>query len=387
MTAATSSPRARAHRGLRRVLESRIVEALATPHGIDHHLATVGATWATARPPARVVAAERTTPGTVTLTLRPGPQWPGHQAGQHVTVTVPLGGARRARCFSIASSAHAAAAHASSTDVSGGLVELTVKATGAGGVSDHLVAAARPGDLLDVSTPAGDFVLPSERPPHVVLVSGGSGITPVLSMLRTLDDEGYAGTVSFLHYARTAADVLAARELTGRADRRPGWRLVVALTAPGHAGAGAPAGRFRPDHLDALAAGATEAPVWVCGPAGLAGDVASAWRRAGSTAPVHVERYQLGLLPSRPGPQEGGRIAFVRSGLEVDDDGRPLLVQAEAAGLTPAHGCRAGQCHTCIRRKPTGAVRDVRTGDVLDEPDVLVQLCVTVPEGDVEIDL
>jgi ferredoxin len=127
--------------------------------------------------------------------------------------------------------------------------------------------------------------------------------------------------------------------------------------------------------------------VWVCGPAGLAGDVESVWRQAGSTAAVHVERYQLGLLPSHPGRQDGARIAFVRSGLEVDDDGRPLLVQAEAAGLTPAYGCRAGQCHTCIQRKSIGSVRDVRTGDVLDEPDLLVQLCVTVPEGDVEIDL
>jgi stearoyl-CoA 9-desaturase NADPH oxidoreductase len=370
--ATARSPRARAHRGLRRLLESRVVGALATPHGVDHHLATFGARWATAHPPARVVEARRSTPGTVTLTLRPGPAWAGHQPGQHVVVTVPVRGARRSRCFSVASSAHR----------DDGLIELTVKATGRAGVSDHLVAAARRGQLIEMSMARGDFVLPQRRPDHVVLVSGGSGITPLLAMVRTLDDEDFGGPVSFLHYARTAADVLAGDELGRLAARRPSWRVVVALTGPDARPDAGPTGRFRPEHLEALAPGAVDAPVWVCGPAGLAAHVAAVWGEAG---PVNVERYRLGPLPSPTGT--GGRVRFVRSGVEVVDDGRPLLVQAEGAGLAPDHGCRAGQCHTCIRRTLTGAVRDVRTGDVLDEPDQLVQICVAAPVGDIEIDL
>ena len=124
--------------------------------------------------------------------------------------------------------------------------------------------------------------------------------------------------------------------------------------------------------------------MWVCGPSGLDAAVEDAWRTAGSGVPVHVERYRLG--PIAP-VDTGALVRFTAAGLEVRDDGRPLLVQAEAAGLAPAFGCRAGQCHTCIRRKPTGAVRDVRTDDVTDEPDALVQLCVSVPAGHVEIDL
>lgn len=373
-------PRDRVHRGVRRVLESPVVAALASPHGVDHYLVTAGAGWATAHPPARIVSVRHTTPGTVTLALRPGPGWRRHRPGQHVAVTLPLGGARRTRCFSIASSPHR-------TD---GLVELTVKGTGSGGVSDHLVRRAQAGDLVDLSAPAGDFVLPAERPGHLVLVSGGSGITPVLSMLRALVDEHAPESVSFLHYARTAADVIAADELAIIARRRPDWSVVVARTGADRArvvrtGLNGPQGRFCADHLGALLPGAVEAPVWVCGPDGLAGAVAAAWRAAGSRAPVHVERYRLGLDATPRAT--GARVRFTVSGLEVVDDGRPLLVQAEACGLTPAFGCRAGQCHTCIRRKPTGAVRDVRTGDVTDEPDALVQLCVSVPEGGVEIDL
>ena len=377
MSVVVRSSRDRVHRGLRRVLDSRVVGALASPHGIDHYLVTARAGWATARPPARVVTVARATPGTVTLTLRPGPGWTTHTAGQHVALTAPVDGARRTRCFSISSSPRRA----------DGLIELMIKANGHGGVSDHLVRRAQVGDRIDLGPPAGDFVLPAACPPHVVLVSAGSGITPVLAMLRSLADEGASQAVSFLHYARTPADVIAADDLAAIARRRPDWRVVVAHTggaAPG-AGPDAPTGRFRPEHLAGLLPGAAGAPTWVCGPAGLAGAVTDARRSLGVTAPVHVERYQLGL--ETPAGATGARVRFTRSGVEVDDDGRPLLLQAEAYGLRPAFGCRAGQCHTCVHRKPTGAVRDVRTGDVTDEPDALVQLCVSVPEGNVEIAL
>ena len=381
MSVVVRSPRDRVHRGLRRVLESRVVGALASPHGIDHYLVTAGATWATASPPARIVDVAHTTPGTVTLALRPGAGWAGHAPGQHVALSVSLDGARRTRCFSISSSPHRA----------DGLVELTIKANGRGGVSDHLVRRAQVGDLVGLAAAAGDFVLPAPRPSHVVMVSGGSGVTPVLSMLRALAHEDAATAVSFLHYARTAADVIAADELAAIARRRADWRVIVALTGAGdraadrRRGQGPPAGRFRAEHLDALLPGAVGAPAWVCGPAGLADEVEAAWRAAGSTAPVHVERYQLGLRTAAGAT--GAHVRFTASDVEVADDGRPLLVQAEECGLTPAFGCRAGQCHTCVRRKPTGAVRDVRTGDVIDEPDALVQLCVSVPLGNVEIDL
>ena len=381
MSVVVRAPRDRVHRGLRRVLESRVVGALASPHGIDHYLVTAGAVWATACAPARVVAVAHATPGTVTLTLRPGAGWAGHVPGQHVALSVSPDGARRTRCFSISSSPHRAE----------GLIELTIKANGTGGVSDHLVRRSQVGDLVGLSAAAGDFVLPVPRPAHVVLVSAGSGITPVLSMLRALADEEATAAVSFLHYARTPGDVIAAADLAAIADRRPDWRIVIAHTAGGGHGSTAddgsrsPTGRFRAAHLEALLPGACHAPAWVCGPAGLAEAVEAAWRDAGSAAPVHVERYQLGL--HGPAGETGARVRFTASGVEVPDDGRPLLVQAEACGLTPAYGCRAGQCHTCVRRKPTGAVRDVRTGDLIDEPDVLVQLCVSVPDGNVEIDL
>jgi ferredoxin len=89
-------------------------------------------------------------------------------------------------------------------------------------------------------------------------------------------------------------------------------------------------------------------------------------------------------LPAEP---SGGRVSFADSGIEVVDDGRSLLEQAESAGLTPDSGCRMGICHTCTRRKTCGVVRNLTTGAVSTAPDEDVQICVSVPVGDVDIAL
>ena len=83
----------------------------------------------------------------------------------------------------------------------------------------------------------------------------------------------------------------------------------------------------------------------------------------------------------------GGRVTFADSAVQVTDDGRPLLDQAEAAGLTPESGCRMGICFSCTRRKTSGAVRNVITGAVSSVEEEDVQICVSAPVGDVDISL
>ena len=89
-------------------------------------------------------------------------------------------------------------------------------------------------------------------------------------------------------------------------------------------------------------------------------------------------------LPAKP---SGGRVSFADSGIDVVDDGRPLLEQAESAGLNPESGCRMGICHTCTRRKTSGVVRNLTSGAVSTAQDEDVQICVSVPVGDVDISL
>jgi ferredoxin-NADP reductase len=367
----------RARSALRRSVGRALVtglDALTTPHGIGRYAELVDPTWTRTEARGRVLAVRRQTPGTVTLTVRPNGRWRGFSAGQYLRVGVELDGVRHIRCYSPAGSAHRP-----------GEVELTVKRQEGGRVSSYLYDQAAAGLVLDLSDPDGSFVLPAARPSRLLLVSGGSGITPVMSILRTLCDEDYRGETVFLHYAFTAADVPYAAELEEIAARHPNVRVVRALT---DADDGDLAGFFGPAHLATVAPWYAEAETYVCGPAGLMDAVAALWEAEGLTERLHIERFLPAVVPvSSPDGGSAGTVTFARSGRSAPDDGRSLLEQAEAAGLQPEFGCRMGICHSCTRRKISGPVRNLVTGEVCTDPDADVQICVSVPAGDVDLDL
>jgi len=185
-----------------------------------------------------------------------------------------------------------------------------------------------------------------------------------MAMLRTLVDEGHTGEITFVHYARNAAEACYRDELAEMA----GVRVLHGYTRSTD---GDLDGRFGPEHV--AAAMPSPDAVFVCGPAALIDAVRE-----------HCENvFSLDL----PAQQSGGRVSFADSGIEVVDDGRSLLEQAESAGLNPDSGCRMGICHTCTRRKTCGVVRNLTTGAVSTAPDEDVQICVSVPVGDVDIAL
>jgi ferredoxin-NADP reductase len=222
----------------------------------------------------------------------------------------------------------------------------------------------------------------------LLLVSGGSGITPVLSILRTLCDEGHDRPVTFLHYAPRRADALYRAEVATLAARHPNvWAVEAYTQAPG---TGHLDGRFTPDHLAAADPHWAEAEAYVCGPGSLMDAVVACFADAGRAGNVHVEAFvpaSVAASACAPAGEGGGEVRFAASGCAVADDGRSLLDQAESAGLTPRYGCRMGICHTCTRPLRAGAVRHTTTGELTTEGGAGVQLCVNRPVGDVEIDL
>jgi ferredoxin-NADP reductase len=339
------------------VLRSPLVDLLTGPHGVDRYTELVDPTW-TADARAKVVDVRRTTPRSVTLLLAPNAAVVSHRAGQHVNLTVEIDGRRHTRCYSPASAEGSP------------LIELTVGCHDGGLVSGHLYRHARPGMVVGLSEPAGDFVLPEERPRRILFVSGGSGITPVMSMLRTLHAECFDGEVALIHYARTPDDACYRTELAAMP-----YRILHGYTrSPG----GELTGRFGPQHLQ-LAVADPDA-VYVCGPPALVDAVREHCPNALSESFVPMPF----VVPDAP---SGGRISFRDSGIDAQDDGRPLLDQAEGAGLNPTSGCRMGICHTCTRRKHRGAVRNLTTGAVSTADEEDVQICVSVPVGDVDIAL
>ncbi|MDT5311740.1 MAG: stearoyl-CoA 9-desaturase oxidoreductase [Mycobacterium sp.] len=349
-----------------RVLRSPLVDLLTGPHGVDRYTELVEPTWTLGDSRAKVVAVRRQTPRSVTLTLEPNAAFaagPALRAGQHVNLTVEVNGRRQTRCYSPANAE------------GDRLLELTIGVHDDGLVSQHLFHNARPGMVVGLDCVGGDFVLPTVRPRRILFVSGGSGITPVLSMLRTLTSERSRSRsdreITFIHYARTPQEACYRDELAAM----PGVRVL-----HGYSRAAEPgdlAGYFSTEHLGDMT---NPDAVFVCGPPALV----EAVRKIFADASFETFVPPVFAVPTEA---SGGTVTFADSGVDVTDDGRSLLEQAEAAGLSPESGCRMGICHTCTRRKTSGAVKNLITGAVSTADEEDVQICVSVPVGDVGLSL
>jgi stearoyl-CoA 9-desaturase NADPH oxidoreductase len=346
----------------KRVLGSDLVDLLTGPHGVDRYTELVTPTWTMGQARAKVIDVRRTTPRSVTLTLAPNARFSSAhtvKAGQYVNLAVEIDGRRHTRCYS--------PANVEGSDH----LELTIGHHDGGLVSTYLHERARRGMVVGLDGVGGDFVLPAQRPRRILFVCGGSGITPVMAMLRTLVAERHPGEIAFVHYARTPDEACYHEELAA-------MRGVRVLHGYTRSGAGDLVGRFGAEHL----AAAMPAPdaVFVCGPTALVEAVKQHCENA------FTESFVPPMFEPPTNPS-GGRITFSDSGIDVVDDGRPLLEQAETAGLTPQNGCRMGICHTCTRRKTAGTVRNLTTGAVSTGAGEDVQICVSVPVGDVELAL
>ncbi len=210
-------------------------------------------------------------------------------------------------------------------------------------------------------------------------ISGGSGVTPVMSMLRTLCDEGHAGEVAFVHYARTAADWLYQSEAETLAARHPNLKLGYLATREGDGHLSAAAIRELVGDLDGTVAA-------VCGPPALIDAAREVWAaEGGGPDRVRAETFTPPVL-TVSGPTAQGELRFLHSDRRATVGTGTLLEQAEAAGLSPEFGCRMGICHTCTCRKAAGAVRNVQTGETTEDDDEGIHLCISVPAGDVALE-
>src|SRR4051794_9435489 len=352
------------------ILRSRAVAALTSPQGVDRYLEQVNPMWAAHEVRARVAEAPREgdvpgQPPVATLTLQPTSTWRGHRAGQHVQLGVEINGARRTtRVFTISSpDSHP-----------GDRFTVTLRANPEGVVSRFLVEEAGPGTLVHLSQAEGDFVLPDRVPEHVVLISGGSGITPVMSMLRSLQRRTHRGRVTFIHYAQSPDHQIFAAEL--EEIRRSGHGIDLHLL---HPELGDP--NLSPAYLERLVPGYRDVPTWACGPAPLIEAVRAAYDGSES---LRLEYFQ----PPRPsGTSAEGDVAFARSGQEAPNTGATLLEQAEALGLTPEFGCRMGICFSCTALKRDGVVRNVLTGEESSSTEEEIRVCVSAPVGSCVVDL
>jgi ferredoxin-NADP reductase len=357
-------PRLRPHLGF--------LEAAATPHGLDSYLEQVDPLLVKGECRAEIVGVEHGTEESVTLTLRPNRAWRGFRAGQLVNLAVEIDGVRHQRCYSPACA-----------EGRGATLEITTKRHSEGLVSNFLVDRAEPGMVVGLSQAEGDFQLPDPRPESVLLIGGGSGITPLMAILRTLFAEGYDSPVALLHYAPDADRCIYRAELERLADAHPNFTLARSYTrAPG---SGELDGHFSPLHLPRSEPDFTAAETFACGPPALLAAVRGTWAN-GLEQRLHVESFVPPTFVPVGEPGEG-QVRFANSDVEVTNSGESLLAQAEAAGLTPEYGCRMGICHTCTCRKRSGTHKNLLTGEVSSAPDEEIQLCVSAALGDLTVEI
>ncbi len=358
----------RVSRARRRAL--RVVGSFTSPLLPDDYLELVNPLWSTRELRGRIERVERASASAVNVTIKPGWEWEGHLPGQYLRLGIEVDGVHHWRAYSLTSE----------PGRPDGCIAITPKLVEGGKVSPYLCGRVRPGTVVRLGGVEGTFVLPDPVPPRLLFVSAGSGITPIMSMLRSLAGTGQIEDVVHVHCAREASDVIFRRELLELDERRRGYRLHERLTGL--------AGRLKAQELDALCPDWRDREAFVCGPSGLLQALGERWRADGDLARMHLERFQpeTGIGDGERGC--GGTIDFCTSGVRASSDGeQPILLAGEQAGADLPYGCRMGICHSCVGRLRSGQVRDLRTGRVHGQQGELLRTCINAPEGAIEIEL
>lgn len=325
------------------------------------------------RPLARVVDRRPAARGAVTLELRPNHHFTGFQPGQHINVTVEVDGVRQTRSYSLC-------------DVPrrDRRLVITVRQVEGGRVSGVLCRDLKKGDVVEISQAFGDMTVPADYDGPWLLLAAGSGITPLVSVLRWLTRTPLRQDVTLLYWARTRADLFFHRELCELALREPRFRFVPVLTREATLLPGEAHGRPGPSGLDELVPDIPARRVYACGPAGFVDTVAElvGHRAAHFRSEAFTPRQPEAI------PGERVRVRLSRSGRTVEvASGMPLLAALEAAGERPAYGCRMGICNTCACGKLEGLTRNLNSRELGADPDSALKLCINAAQSDLVLDL
>ncbi|QDH11190.1 ferredoxin reductase [Nocardioides dongxiaopingii] len=347
-----------------------LADAAVTPLQLDDVLDVFHPLRAGADLRGRIVEIRPETADSATIVLKPGKDWGGHVPGQYVRVGVDVDGVRLWRTYSLT--------HGPRPD---GHVSITVKAIPGGVVSGHLVHRARVGQMIQMAPAEGDFVLPVPMPDKLLLVTGGSGITPVIGMLRNLYSRAVVPTVDIvLVHINVSQDSAMFRDELRAHDAAGHLRLVERYDVRD--------GILDVDHLAELVPDLADRLTYACGPAGLLDALERHHAERGLE--LTTERFRPVTLGATG---DGGTVTFT-NGITVDADGTtPILDAGESAGVLMPSGCRMGVCFGCVLPMRSGAVRDLRNGALTvavpgetGPEGVPIQTCISAAAGACTID-
>ena len=341
---------------------------LTTPLHPDDYLRLVNPLWTSRELRGRVEEVIPETDDAATLVIRPGWGWQyKHSPGQYVGIGVQVDGKFQWRSYSVSSP----------PERRGRTISITVRAMPEGLLSSHLVKGLAPGTIVRLAMPEGDFVLPDPPPARMLFLVGGSGITPVMAMLRTLARRRTMPDV-VLHYSSPTPDRMIFRDELLELERSHDGLTLHQLHTDID-------GVLDLADLDRICPDWRERETWACGPGPMLDAIDEHFEEAGLGEQLHLERFSLDL---KGDGGEGGTITFQNSGKTIEADGATTILEAgEKAGVGMPYGCRMGICHTCTLRLVQGTIRDLRSGDEFGQPNEPVQTCITAAVGDCTFDI
>ncbi|MGQ3027575.1 MAG: FAD-binding oxidoreductase [Ferrovibrionaceae bacterium] len=313
-----------------------------------------------------------------------------YEPGQFLTLELEIDGRTVNRCYTI-----------SSAPTRPHLISITVKRIPGGVVSPWLHQNVRAGSRIRAVGPLGDFTSFRHHASKYLFLSGGSGITPLMSMARTYHDLAEARDIVFVHAARSPADIIYRHEQAMMSHTNPHFRAVAVCEAdsPGEVWGGF-RGRLSLPMLQLIAPDFLEREVFTCGPAPFMAAVRAMLAQAGyDMARYHEESFDFGTLmaeeaaeaaaaPEAPGEQVF-KVEFTKSRrvIECGPDTN-VLDAARKAGMRLPSSCTKGLCGTCKSRKLAGEVEMKHQGGIrqreIDQGMVLI--CCAKPRSDLVIE-
>lgn len=311
--------------------------------------------------------------------------------GQFLTVTIPFDGRPVRRAYTIASS-----------PTRGDYAEITVKHEEGGVVSGYLHDRLREGDLLDASGPSGSFVFTGRECKCVLLVGGGVGITPLMSVLRYLTDRSWPGDIYLIYGCRAPEDIIYREELDYLARRHANLRVTLVVSRPEGTDWKGATGRITKELIAATVPDLASRYVHICGPVPMM----EALKRSLAELGVPAERVRteaFGPALGRPEPERDAaagataaqaakdlpKVSFSlsekSSALPPD---KTVLEVADQLGVDIDNSCRVGTCGTCrvrlLRGQVTMAVEDgLEPGD---KEKGIILACQAKSIGDIEVE-
>jgi ferredoxin-NADP reductase len=330
----------------------------------------------------QLVRTEKQTHDSVSLRFRvTGAEGFRGRPGQFFTFEWLLDGQKLARSYSI-----------SSSPTQTGFVEIAVKKQPEGHVSRFLNERAAIGLTVEARGPLGRFCFQENEHKKIALFAGGSGITPLISILRYIDDLCLDTKATLFYSVRAPRDIIFERELELLKQRLPNFQLVIVVTKP-DAGWTGPTGRLDRGLVIERLGDVSDLTFFLCGPDGFMNHVKDLLISLGVDTPkILQERFggktgsaTVAVYTEAP----SGSVEFAKSNKRAAIfAGQSLLEVAEANGIEIPYSCRQGQCGTCVARLLQGEIQmDHEDGlDPALKAQGYVLTCVARAQGEVRLD-